>query len=76
MPVEELIDQFDAVNDAGERFTIMKYQQIDALRTLNPPGTTHQRSKPYHLLADRRNVNRIDDQTFLIVETEEIIRKV
>lgn len=73
--MEHLVDQFDAVSDDSETFTVMRYQRIirsSPLSGSSPPlkGSTRL------ALSDGRHVTSIDSVTFKIVATNQIIRKV
>ena len=73
---EEIIDQFNAMGDSGEIFTVLIYQRVDELHALDG-STIEKRRLPHLVLLDGRLVNPTDDpNTFQIVETDEIIRKV
>ena len=73
--MEELIDRFEAVSDDGQQFTVDVYQDVTTTRTLN--GAASQiRGLKRVALSDGRDVNRIDEKTFKIVSTDQVIRKV
>ncbi len=66
--------RFQARGDSGTIYTVIETQQINRVpmgdRVHEVPGTI------YLKLLDDRNVNFIDDNTFKIVRTDEIIRKI
>ncbi|MDO9586767.1 MAG: hypothetical protein Q8R45_09870 [Brevundimonas sp.] len=73
--MEELIDQFEAVSDEGGVFTVRVYQQVGEFRLLS--GEVRETRGAKRLaLSDGSPVNWIDEKTFKIVFTDQIIRKV
>ena len=73
--MEELIDRFDAASDDGDLFTVEVYQTVRTTRLLNGESRVTRGMKRL-ALSDGRDLNWIDAQTFKIVVTDEIIRKV
>ena len=74
---EREVDRFAVKADDGERFILVEYQATT--RTLKLDGSTPiaQGKSPTLLrLSDGREVNFIDSETFQIVDTNQIIRKV
>lgn len=73
--MEREIDRFQAQNEAGDVFTIIVFQRFGDSRPLSGPVRYLPGSKRMVLL-DGSHVNYIDAETFKIVETDEIIRKI
>ena len=72
--MEEEIDRFEAVSDDGEMFTVIVYQELRESRSLT--GSSWSKGLPRLFLSDGKAVNEVDPETFKIVETNQIIRKV
>jgi len=69
------IERFQAVSDSGNKYTVLIYQKfIDASTAEDPnkyiPGIKSART------LDGQPLNRIDDKSFEIVETGEIITRI
>lgn len=69
------VDRFQAVADDGEEFTVIVYRQTIKGRDLDGTEWT-KLGLPDLALVDGSAVNQIDTETFQIVETDKIIRKV
>lgn len=73
--MEKEIRRFIAETDDGEKFTIIEYQNFTTHRPINGPSQTIPGLKRLTLL-DGSHVNMIDEETFQIVQTDQIIRKI
>jgi hypothetical protein len=68
--------RFRAVsNDGGAEFTVIEYRSVTEYRDLSDDTSIGQRH-PRFALTDGSSVNQIDPETFKIVRTDQIIRKV
>lgn len=68
------VDRFEVETDDEERLTVVKLQPIT--KTRNHGGTSIAGGKPILRLTDGRLVRQLDPETFQIVDTDQIIRKV
>ena len=73
--MEQEIGRCTAVADDGTMYTVITYQHFTRSNLISGPqqwipGTKHM------ALLNGESVNYIDDETFQIVQTDEIIRKV
>lgn len=69
------IDQFQVISESGKEYTVTVYQEdIDVSSHDNPNATIpgHKRA----LTLEGYHVNFIDDNTFRIVETNEIVHSI
>jgi hypothetical protein len=68
------VDRFDAESEDGEVYTVVVYQEFVEFRSVMgndwKPGLQELR------LLDGSHVNQIGSETFRILDTDEIIRKV
>jgi len=68
-------DRFEVVGESGQHYFIVESR--DMLTTNPLSGNPRRRYGPAdYRLSDGRHVNWIDDKTFQILDTKEIIRKV
>jgi hypothetical protein len=67
--------RFEAVSDAGEEFTVIEYQRIHEHRDLSGK-TSVTRGLKRLVLSDGSTVVQIDPETFKILQTDKLIRKV
>jgi hypothetical protein len=67
----EEIGRCPAVSENGTVYTVVEYRPV---RELSGEKTTSRGVRFFRLL-DGRDVNRIDDSTFEILERHEVIRK-
>ncbi|WP_256753316.1 hypothetical protein [Mesorhizobium sp. Mes31] len=68
-------DRFQARSANGNIYTVIEHQNIIEMRMLD--GTTQRAKGTRSLyLSNGQSVNHIDENTFQIVETDEIIRRV
>jgi hypothetical protein len=74
MAVRE-VERFEAVSDAGKRYTVVRYAEQVPFQPLSGPTEWHDGSPSYELL-NGGDVNMKDASTFQIFDTDEIIRKV
>ena len=72
--MEQEIDRFQCRSDNGEIFTVIKYQEIE--RKPNLEGGILRRKLPVLRLEDGLHVTMLDAETFKILDTDEIIRKI
>ena len=70
-----LVDHFKAVADDGEEFTVVMTREMHVTRLLNGEET-RRLGLPEFRLDDGRMLRQIDAQTFQILGTDKIIRKV
>lgn len=68
------INRFKARSDSGSVYTVVEYQTIIHFEGLSSGGSM--KGTKSLVLSDGRHVNYIDENTFKIVATDEIIRKV
>lgn len=71
----DLIARHIAESDDGETFEVLEYQHYTQARPLSGSPTRLPTVREY-FLSDGRDVNWVDSETFKIVETDQIIRKV
>ncbi|MFL6843758.1 MAG: hypothetical protein ACJ8ER_02620 [Allosphingosinicella sp.] len=69
------VERFAAIGDSGRTYTVVIYQKLIEFRPLSGPVQYAKGAMDAKLL-DGRDVNPKDTETFEIVETGEIIRKV
>ena len=69
------IDRHDCEDDDGKEYVVIEYQHYRMWRPLNGPPQETPTVREF-LLVDGRDVNQVDDNTFQIVLTDKIIRKV
>ena len=72
--MERETGRFRAVSDDGEGFIVIECQRIIETRTFT--GTLITKGLKRFRLSDGSSVNRLDPETFQIVQTQQIIRKV
>lgn len=72
MPVT---DRFEAVGEDGQRYTVIETRETLTAKPLSGNHTSMFGAADYRL-SDGRHVNWIDDETFKILDTNEVIRKV
>lgn len=68
-------DQFEAQDDEGNLYTVIEYQLVIESEPISGPSSIMKGTKEL-FLGNGRAVNYIDDDTFEVVETEKIIRRV
>jgi hypothetical protein len=68
-------DRFEAKDDGGRLYTVVEYQLIIESTPVSGPTSIMKGTKEL-FLANGHNVNYIDDDTFEVVETDTIIRRV
>ncbi len=74
---EREVDRFAVKTDDGERFILVEYHVTTTTQNLDGNTSIAQGKSPAVLrLSDGRAVNFIDSETFQIVDTDQIIRKV
>jgi hypothetical protein len=73
--MEQETGRFRAVSDDGEEFVVIEYQRIHEHKDLNGKISITKGLKRL-ALNDGSGVNRIDPDTFKIVQTDQIIRKI
>lgn len=74
MEIEES-GRWKATSDNGTVHTVIEYQAIEVFRPISGPSTRLKGVRSLYL-SDGRAVNYIDADTFQIVDTDEVIRKV
>ena len=67
------VDRFEAKSDNGTLYTVIEYRRV--IRTTLMEGTRETLGTRSWALSDGRDLNWINDSTFKIVATDEIIRK-
>jgi hypothetical protein len=72
MPREVELDRFTAKDDAGKEYTVIEYQEYIPDRNSDAETTGLKR----WTTTEELHLHYIDDKTFKIFETGEIIRKV
>ncbi len=71
--MENIVDRFIAVDENGNEYELSVYQKIVEARTR---GGTHRMPGMKRIsTSDGLSVNRIDDDTYKIVLTDQILRK-
>ena len=74
--MRDVIDQFDAIDDEGTTYRVLVWvKRIDTSSLERGRSWTHSSLREARL-EDGRHVNRIDDETFEIVETNTRIRRI
>jgi hypothetical protein len=68
------VGRFDAVSDEGDIYTVVVFQEFTEFRSLIG-GSTLPGLQEFRLL-DGSFVNQINPETFQILDTDEILRKV
>lgn len=69
------IDRFEALGDSGRLYTVVVWTENVLFRRLS--GNSLKLSGPTELtLDDGRDVSPIDDRSFRIVDTDEVLRRV
>lgn len=71
---EKLIDRFKAIDEEGTIYTINCFQEY--MRTESFNGTSVVKGLKRFETSGFDHVNRIDDNTFEIISTETIVKKV
>lgn len=71
----EEIDRFVAISDDGQEFIVIELQTVTETSDLSGQMRTARGTKQLQL-SDGSSVNYIDDETFKIVQRDEIIRRV
>jgi hypothetical protein len=69
------IGRHDCRGDSGRQYTVVEYQNYRRFQPLNGPAQDVPGTKEL-FLSDGRDVNFIDENTFQIVLTDEIVRKI
>ena len=73
--MREEIARHECEDDNLSEYTVIEYQNFTTFRPISGPAQRVPTTKMLMLL-DGRAVNWIDDNTFQIVETDQIIRKI
>lgn len=73
--MREEIARHECEDDDGSRYTVIEYQNYTRSRPISGPAQNIPTTKEL-FLSDGRAVTWIDDDTFEIVATDEIIRKI
>ena len=73
--MEREIRRFQAASDDGDVFTVIEYQNFIERRLLSG-DTSITKGLKRLVLSDGSRVNQIDPETFKIVQTDQIIRKI
>ena len=68
-------ERFLAQDDSGRVYTVIIHQQVHEHRPLSGPSRTI-KGGLRAVLSDGRSLNRLDAETFEIVQTHEVVRKV
>jgi hypothetical protein len=72
---DEEVARFEAVANDGTTYTVVEYQSVTTFRPLSGSGGMVAATTSYTIL-DGSAVDLIDEATFKIVATDEIIRRV
>lgn len=68
--------RFTAISDSGKKYTIVKYQDVINIGTMDDPHATTLGMPSYRLASDDSPVNLISAEELQIVKTDEIVRKI
>jgi hypothetical protein len=68
-------DRFSARGDGGANYTVIEYREVLTETPLRGRRAEALGARDYRL-SDGRHVNWIDNETFQILDTNEVIRKV
>lgn len=71
----EEIDRFEAKDDDGKIFTVVEYQHMIEVTPISGPTSIAKGTKEL-FLTNGHSVEYIDDETFKVIETGKIIRRV
>ena len=74
--MEREIDRFRAKSDEGHTYVVVIYQEFHRVEEVGSPTASWVPGMKRLALSDGSPLNRIDDNTFKIVFTNKIIRKV
>jgi hypothetical protein len=69
------INRYRCIGDSGREYTVIEYQNFTRYQTLNDPPQDVPTTKEW-FLSDSQDVNFIDENTFQIVLTDELVRKI
>ena len=69
------IDQFEVISEAGKEYTMTVYQEYINVSSHDDPNATIPGHKQAHTL-EGYHVNFIDNNTFKIVETNEVVHRI
>ena len=72
--MDEEVARFEAVANDGKKYTVVEYQPVTTFRPLSGSASMVAAAMSYTLL-DGSAVDLIDEATFKIVATDEIIRR-
>jgi hypothetical protein len=73
--IRKEINHYKCIGDSGHQYTVIEYQNFTHFKPLNGPAEDVAGTKGWLLLGGGY-VNFVDDQTFQIVNTDELIRKI
>jgi hypothetical protein len=73
--MEQETRRFRAVSDDGEEFVVIEYQRIIEHKLLSG-ATSVTKGLKRLALSDGSSVNQIDPETFKVVQTDQLIRKI
>ena len=68
------INRYECEGESGKRYTVVEYQNYRQYHPMSGPPQEVPTTKDMYLV-DGRDVNAIDDNTFQIVITDEILRR-
>lgn len=68
-------DEFTAVDDDGNVYTVIEYQEVMERRSVNKPSEWIKTGPRWFRLDDDTPVNQIDADTFKIATTDMVIRR-
>lgn len=72
----EEIDRFETIDEDGDKNTVVCYQRVIETRKLDGSiSAIRSRLKEYRTVSGA-HVNALDSETFKIVETDQIVRKI
>jgi hypothetical protein len=69
------INRFDAKSQSGKLYTIIEYQEQVSATGFSNPNNIHKGLKSW-VTSEEQLVNQIDSETYQILGTNEIVRKV
>jgi hypothetical protein len=69
------INRFDAKSQSGKLYTIIEYQEQVSATGFGNPNNIHKGLKSW-VTSEEQSVNQIDSETYQILGTNEIVRKI
>lgn len=72
--MQDLIERFKAKGNSGSEYEVLVIQRLVRNSTLDGLDSSLA-GLPEAMLADGRRLNKIDDDTFKVVDTGEVVRR-